>query len=74
MHITRDTTSVESYSFSPNKNLARDFLRDPLFLAVGRVGSTTNNITQNIQWVEERDKEAALFDLLRNTGQTTILL
>lgn len=71
MHIPHDSTSI---SFSPNKNLARDFLSDPLFLAVGRVGSTTNNITQNIQWVEERDKEAALFDLLRNAGQTTILL
>ena len=31
----------------------RDFLRDYIFLAVGRVGSTTENITQKIVWVEE---------------------
>ena len=28
--------------------LARDFLRDYVFLAVGRVGSTTENITQKV--------------------------
>ena len=35
------------------QNLAGDFLRDYVFLAVGRVGSTSENITQKIVWVEE---------------------
>ena len=33
--------------------LARDFLKDYVFLAVGRVGSTSENITQKVVWVEE---------------------
>ena len=33
--------------------LARDFLKDYVFLAVGRVGSSSENITQKIVWVVE---------------------
>eukprot|EP01137_Pigoraptor_chileana_P025979 Opistho-2@96294 len=44
--------------------LARDFLDDYIFLAVGRVGSTSENITQKIIWVEEHDKRSALLDLI----------
>ncbi|OXA59173.1 ATP-dependent RNA helicase DDX3Y [Folsomia candida] len=44
--------------------LARDFLDNYIFLAVGRVGSTSENITQKILWVEEHDKRAYLLDLL----------
>merc|ERR1719174_2292949 len=48
--------------------LARDFLRDYIFLAVGRVGSTTENITQKIVWVEEMDKRSFLLDLMEASG------
>ena len=48
--------------------LARDFLRDYIFLAVGRVGSTSENITQKIVWVEEQDKRSFLLDLLDAAG------
>ncbi|KAF7994353.1 hypothetical protein HCN44_003825 [Aphidius gifuensis] len=44
--------------------LARDFLNNYIFLAVGRVGSTSENITQKIVWVEEHDKRSYLLDLL----------
>jgi ATP-dependent RNA helicase DDX3X len=44
--------------------LARDFLDNYIFLAVGRVGSTSENITQKVLWVEEHDKRAYLLDLL----------
>ena len=37
--------------------LARDFLKDYVFLAVGRVGSTSENITQKIVWVEEQVRD-----------------
>ena len=46
----------------------RDFLRDYVFLAVGRVGSTTENITQKIVWVEEQDKRSFLLDLMDASG------
>uniref|UniRef100_A0A3B3BN26 RNA helicase n=1 Tax=Oryzias melastigma TaxID=30732 RepID=A0A3B3BN26_ORYME len=47
--------------------LARDFLEDYIFLAVGRVGSTSENITQKVVWVEETDKRSFLLDLLNAT-------
>jgi len=48
--------------------LARDFLENYIFLAVGRVGSTSENITQKIVWVEEHDKRSFLLDLLNAAG------
>nr|XP_032618199.1 ATP-dependent RNA helicase DDX3X isoform X2 [Chelonoidis abingdonii] len=49
--------------------LARDFLDEYIFLAVGRVGSTSENITQKVVWVEESDKRSFLLDLLNATGK-----
>ena len=48
--------------------LARDFLHNYVFLAVGRVGSTSENITQKVVWVEELDKRSFLLDLLNASG------
>lgn len=44
--------------------LCRDFLNNYIFLAVGRVGSTSENITQKIVWVDECDKRSFLLDIL----------
>ncbi|XP_049449322.1 LOW QUALITY PROTEIN: DEAD-box helicase 3 X-linked a [Epinephelus fuscoguttatus] len=54
--------------------LARDFLEDYIFLAVGRVGSTSENITQKVVWVEETDKRSFLLDLLNATGKDSLTL
>jgi len=48
--------------------LARDFLENYIFLAVGRVGSTSENITQKVVWVEEIEKRSFLLDLLNAAG------
>ncbi|XP_076339788.1 putative ATP-dependent RNA helicase Pl10 [Tachypleus tridentatus] len=48
--------------------LARNFLDNYIFLAVGRVGSTSENITQKIVWVDELDKRSFLLDLLNAVG------
>ena len=48
--------------------LARDFLNNYIFLAVGRVGSTSENITQKVVWVEENEKRSFLLDLLNASG------
>lgn len=50
--------------------LARDFLERYIFLAVGRVGSTSENITQKVVWVEEHEKRSSLLDLLNATDTT----
>ena len=49
--------------------LAKDFLHDYIFLAVGRVGSTSENITQKVVWVEEDDKRSFLLDLINANGE-----
>ncbi|CCE61957.1 hypothetical protein TPHA_0B02850 [Tetrapisispora phaffii CBS 4417] len=58
------------------QHLARDFLNDYIFLSVGRVGSTSENITQRILYVEDMDKKSALLDLLaaENDGLTLIFV
>jgi len=59
------------------QGLAGDFLTEYIFLAVGRVGSTTNLITQKLRLVENYNKMDALMDVLNyiedhNGGQTLI--
>ncbi|KAJ2685835.1 DEAD-box ATP-dependent RNA helicase, partial [Coemansia spiralis] len=54
--------------------LARDFLKDYIFLSVGRVGSTSENITQKIEYVEEGDKLSVLLDILGSTNQNGLTL
>ena len=39
------------------QRLAQDFLRDYIFLAVGRVGSTTDFITQKVEFAGHRESE-----------------
>ncbi|KAJ7234623.1 P-loop containing nucleoside triphosphate hydrolase protein [Mycena haematopus] len=48
--------------------LAKDFLKDYVFLSVGRVGSTSENITQKIEYVEDHDKRSVLLDILASVG------
>jgi len=46
------------------QTLASDFLNNYIFLTVGRVGSTSANITQRMEFVPEGDKVMRLLDLL----------
>lgn len=59
-------TCMFSATFPPAvQDLAKGFLKqDHLFLSVGRVGSTTNIITQKILKVEQDDKLDELFKIL----------
>ncbi|KAG0470854.1 hypothetical protein HPP92_017554 [Vanilla planifolia] len=53
------------------QRLASDFLANYIFLAVGRVGSSTDLIIQRVEFVQESDKRSHLMDLLhaqRATG------
>ncbi|PHH78096.1 hypothetical protein CDD80_7389 [Ophiocordyceps camponoti-rufipedis] len=54
--------------------LARDFLKDYVFLSVGRVGSTSENITQKVEFVEDVDKRSVLLDILHtHAGGLTLI-
>ncbi|XP_043691183.1 DEAD-box ATP-dependent RNA helicase 37-like isoform X3 [Telopea speciosissima] len=46
------------------QRLAADFLSNYIFLAVGRVGSSTDLIVQRVEFVLESDKRSHLMDLL----------
>ncbi|KAG9153966.1 hypothetical protein Leryth_000481 [Lithospermum erythrorhizon] len=46
------------------QRLASDFLANYIFLAVGRVGSSTDLIAQRVEFVQETDKRSHLMDLL----------
>ncbi|XP_022943844.1 DEAD-box ATP-dependent RNA helicase 37-like isoform X1 [Cucurbita moschata] len=46
------------------QRLASDFLSSYIFLAVGRVGSSTDLIAQRVEFVHESDKRSHLLDLL----------
>ena len=51
------------------QRLAQDFLREYVFLGVGRVGSTSDTISQTVLLVEEEQKLPVLEDLIRSSAQ-----
>ncbi|GAA5795660.1 P-loop containing nucleoside triphosphate hydrolase protein [Helicostylum pulchrum] len=62
------TTLMFSATFPRDiQYLARDFLKDYIFLSVGRVGSTSENITQKVEYVEDEDKRSVLLDILHSS-------
>ncbi|XP_050229711.1 DEAD-box ATP-dependent RNA helicase 37-like [Mercurialis annua] len=52
------------------QRLAADFLASYIFLAVGRVGSSTDLIVQRVEFVHETDKRSHLMDLLHAQRET----
>ncbi|KAI9485702.1 MAG: P-loop containing nucleoside triphosphate hydrolase protein [Benjaminiella poitrasii] len=59
-------TLLFSATFPDNiQRLARDFLKkDHIFLSVGRVGATSENITQEIELVQDGEKRSRLLEVL----------
>jgi len=55
------------------QRLAQDFLYNYYFLRVGRVGSTTDCITQKLLLADESDKKSMLLDLLVSVDGLTLI-
>jgi len=55
------------------QRLAASFLHDYIFVAVGRIGSTTELVTQKFIRVEENDKPQMLLDLINSVKGLTIV-
>ena len=56
------------------QRLASDFLRDYIFLTVGRVGAASKDVTQTVEYVEERDKLDAVMKYLLTIEDGLILI
>ncbi|KJA13718.1 hypothetical protein HYPSUDRAFT_209302 [Hypholoma sublateritium FD-334 SS-4] len=68
--VTERQTLMFSATFPRDiQMLAKDFLKDYVFLSVGRVGSTSENITQKIEYVEDNDKRSVLLDILASQNK-----
>jgi ATP-dependent RNA helicase DDX3X len=52
------------------QSLASDFLQDYIFLSVGRVGSSTELIKQEVIRVDANEKQLILLDLLSTVQET----
>jgi ATP-dependent RNA helicase DDX3X len=53
--------------------LAQDFLSDYIFLSVGKVGDTANNVTQAFVYAPEREKNRELFKVLESVDGLTLI-
>lgn len=62
--VDRETIMCSATFPQEIQNIARKYLRDFVKLSVGRVGSTTENITQKLFLVRHREKEDFLISLL----------
>ncbi|KAE8687902.1 DEAD-box ATP-dependent RNA helicase 37 [Hibiscus syriacus] len=63
---TRQTMLFSATFPDEIQRFASDFLSDYVFLAVGRVGSSTDLIVQRVELVQEMDKRNHLLSLLRS--------
>ncbi|CAI2173831.1 16065_t:CDS:10 [Funneliformis geosporum] len=62
---TRQTLMFSATFPKSIRSLAKDFLAEKyIFLTVGRLGSTTSDITQKIMYVEDQGKRNSLVELL----------
>lgn len=68
-------TMMFSATFPENiQRLASDFLNDYVYLTVGRVGSASKDVTQHVEYVEERDKIDVLMKFLYTIEDGLILI
>lgn len=71
---SRQTLMFSATFPKPIQLLARDFMKDYVFLTVGRVGSTCNNISQNLLQMGDQQKVAKLVDILTEESEDRILV
>ncbi|CDS38291.1 ATP dependent RNA helicase DDX3X [Echinococcus multilocularis] len=71
-----DSSQRQTLMFSATfpMTLAKDFLKNYIFLAVGRVGSTSENISQEVFYVHDRDKPERLVRILKEKEPAALTL
>ena len=74
-HREERQTMMFSATFPANiQRLAGDFMRDYIFLTVGRVGAASENVTQTVEYVEQNDKLDQLMKFLLTVQEGLILI
>lgn len=69
----------QTFMFSatfPNEiqQLAGDFMKDYIFVAVGRVGAASKDVTQRVEWVEQGAKIDYVIDFLSRAPEGLVLI
>jgi ATP-dependent RNA helicase DDX3X len=70
---SRQTLMFSATFPKPIQRLAKDFLNYYIFLKVGRIGSTTESITQRVRWIEDVEKKNALLELIPTVKGLTLV-
>ena len=74
MPSTRQTFMFSATFPKEIQRLAADFMKDYVFLAVGRVGAASKDVEQSVEWVENQDKTAFVIDFLRRVPEGLVLI
>ena len=72
-------TERQTFMFSATfpveiQRLAADFMREYIFLAVGRVGAASKDVTQRVEWVDQNDKIEFVIDFLTRVPAGLVLI
>jgi len=72
-------TDRQTFMFSATfpveiQRLASDFMKNYIFLAVGRVGAASADVTQSVEWVEHHDKYDFLLEFLQRVPEGLVLI
>ena len=72
-------TDRQTFMFSATfpveiQRLAADFMKDYVFLAVGRVGAASKDVTQRIEYVDQHDKIPFVLDFLTRVPAGLVLV
>lgn len=74
MPIERQTFMFSATFPVEIQRLAGDFMKEYIFLAVGRVGAASKDVTQRLEWVEQHDKVDFVIDFLTRVPEGLILI
>ena len=74
MRPERQTFMFSATFPSAIQRLAQDFMKDYIFLSVGRVGAASKDVTQTVEWVEQHHKTEFCIDFLSRVPEGLVLI
>lgn len=74
-HLPQDRQTLLFSATMPStiKDFAKSALRDPVIVSVGRAGSASKTIKQEIEWVQPEGRLRALLDALQKTAPPVLI-